>query len=166
MASEDAMMDTEADDTTKVKVFKCYFCSKYIAAESQVLYTHVQLHVEYMGRDADQRYRCPIVTCPAQRPTPRDLTTHLMEDHANFRRAKQTSTMYQKAIQFGIRTRERLIKMTDEAELGQENILKPRPRRPVHLDNRGPNYRGVDNGPQHRANRVAPAGAPLRNMMN
>ena len=126
MAQEVTDMDMAADEPEIVKVYRCHFCSKYIAAAGQVILTHVQLHVEYMGRDADGRYRCPIETCPLQDPTPEGLAEHLLERHAVRRKAKTTSTAYDKAVRFGTRTKEKLIKMTDERQQDNRNILQQR----------------------------------------
>ena len=132
-------MDTGPDGPTIVKVYKCYFCSKYIATEPQVILTHVQLHVEYMGKDADNRYRCPVEVCPLQHPTPEGLAEHLLKGHATKRKAKTDSAAYQRALRFGIRTKEKLIQITEERGEQDGNLLQPRRRA---LDNRGRNLAG------------------------
>ena len=142
MATENQDMDTSEDGAQVVKIYRCHFCSQYIAAADQVIYTHVQLHIEYMGRDEDGGYRCPIQICQTQANTPHVLTSHMLKNHATKRKAKTSSTSYQKAIRFGIRTKEKLIKMTEGQNLDDENILQP--RRPP-----------LDNGPQGRNRRGA-----------
>ena len=134
MEGEITDMDTTGDETEIVKVYRCHFCSQYIAAADQVIFTHVQLHVEYMGKDADGRYRCPIWSCPLQDPTPAGLAEHMVARHAIKRKARTDSAAYKKAVRFGIKTQEKMIKITEDRKPEDQNILQPRARR---LDNRG-----------------------------
>ena len=137
MTDEETDMDTGPDEPTVVKVYRCHFCSQYIATEAQVILTHVQLHVEYMGKDADGRYRCPIATCPLQDPTPEGLAEHMLRKHAIKRKARTDSAAFQKAVRFGIRTKEKLIKVTEDRVEGHGNLLQ---QRRMALDNRGRNH--------------------------
>ena len=148
MTDEREEMDTKEDTATVVKLYRCHFCSQYIAAGRQVIMTHVQLHVEYMGKDADNRYRCPVWECPTQHLKPEDLADHMMVKHATRRKAKTDSPAYAKAERFGLKTREKLIEITKDRPDDAENLLQMRQGRQVvgRLDNRRGPDRRLDNG--------------------
>ena len=137
MSDETEQMDTGPDAAQVVKLYRCHFCSKYIATGPQVILTHVQLHVEYMGKDADNRYRCPVFTCPLQHATPEELAEHMLQKHAVLRKARTDSQAHKKALSFGVQTKEKLVEMTKDREIGGVNLLQ---QRRVRLDNRGRNH--------------------------
>ena len=144
----DEPMDTREDTATVVKVYRCHFCSQYIAAGRQVILTHVQLHVEYMGKDADRRYWCPVGDCPTQHLKPDDLADHMLTKHATRRKAKTDSPAYAKAQRFGLKTMEKLIEVTKDRPDDAGNLLQVRQGRQVvgRLDNRRGPDRRLDNG--------------------
>ena len=129
----DEPMDTREDTATVVKVYRCHFCSQYIAAGRQVILTHVQLHVEYIY---------------TQHLKPDDLADHMLTKHATRRKAKTDSPAYAKAQRFGLKTMEKLIEVTKDRPDDAGNLLQVRQGRQVvgRLDNRRGPDRRLDNG--------------------